>query len=105
MNELHYEVELGVVIGKGGRDIPESSAMSHVSGYAVALDMTSRDHQAKAKKKGHPWTVCKGFDTFCPIGAFIEKDKLDPFNSNLWLKVSIVHLSFICVNFTPPSLF
>ena len=89
VKELHYEVELGVVIGKEGRDIPESSAMSHVGGYTVALDMTSRGHQAQAKKKGHPWTVSKGFDTFCPVSSFIEKERLDPFNCKLWLKVSV----------------
>ena len=87
VTELHYEVELGVIIGKEGRDIPESSALSHVGGYVVALDMTSRNHQAAAKKKGHPWFVSKSFDTFCPIGSFIEKDKLDPANCSLWLKV------------------
>ena len=80
-------MELGVVIGKEGRDISESSAMSHVGGYTVALDMTSRDHQAQAKKKGHPWAVSKGYDTFCPVSSFIEKEQLDPFNCKLWLKV------------------
>ncbi|KAJ1395227.1 Fumarylacetoacetase-like, C-terminal [Sesbania bispinosa] len=46
---LHHEVELAVVIGKKARDVPESSAMDYVAGYALALDMTARDLQAAAK--------------------------------------------------------
>ena len=86
-SELHYEVELGVVIGKGGKNIPESSAMSHIGGYALALDMTSRDIQGEAKKKGHPWSVAKGYDTFCPISSLIDKEKVSLDNARLWLKV------------------
>jgi acylpyruvate hydrolase len=69
--EVHHEVELIVAIGKGGRDIPQSEAFSHVLGYAVGLDMTLRDVQAEAKKKGHPWTVAKGFDTSAPISDIL----------------------------------
>ena len=86
-SELHYEVELGVVIGKGGKNILESVAMSHVGGYAVALDMTARDIQGEAKKKGHPWSVAKGYDTFCPVSGLIEKEKVALEDSRLWLKV------------------
>ena len=87
MSDLHYEVELGIVISKDGRDIQESSAMDHVGGYALALDMTARDVQGAAKKKGHPWSVSKGYDTFCPISGFLDPTKIDPFNTKLWLKV------------------
>ena len=87
VKDLHYEVELGVVIGKEGRDIPEESAMSHVGGYALALDMTARDLQSAAKKKGHPWSVAKGFDTFCPVSKFIEKESINLDATTLWLKV------------------
>lgn len=80
-------MELGVVIGKDGRNILESDAMSHVGGYVLALDMTARDVQSVAKKKGHPWSVAKGYDTFCPIGAFIEKERIDLRDAKLWLKV------------------
>lgn len=86
--ELHHEVELGVVIGKTGKCIPESEAMNHVGGYALALDMTDRQLQEELKNKRHPWTPCKGFDTSNPISDFIPKSKLsDPGNVNLWLKV------------------
>ena len=86
--ELHHEVELGVVIGKSGTDINEADAMDHVGGYALALDMTARDLQQESKKKGLPWTLAKGFDTATPISEFIPKSTLtDPNNVRLWLKV------------------
>lgn len=86
-SEIHYEVELGVVIGKNGKNIPEASAMSYVGGYTLALDMTARSLQAEMKKKGLPWSVAKGYDTFCPVSSFIEAEKITPGDSRLWLKV------------------
>ncbi len=74
--ELHHEVELAVVVGKGGRDIATKDAMAHVSGYALALDMTSRDLQTEAKKGGLPWTLAKCYDTFCPISSFIPASQV-----------------------------
>ena len=87
VNDLHYEVELGVIICKEGRDISQESAMSYVGGYALALDMTARDLQSAAKKKGHPWSVAKGFDTFCPVSKFIEKESISLDETSLWLRV------------------
>ncbi|ESO93045.1 hypothetical protein LOTGIDRAFT_190107 [Lottia gigantea] len=88
-SSLHHEVELGIVIDQKGCDIPESKAMDYVGGYVLALDMTARDFQDEAKKKGHPWSLAKGFDTSCPIGNFISKESLaDPGNAHLWLKVN-----------------
>ncbi|KAJ7073870.1 hypothetical protein C8F01DRAFT_1205237 [Mycena amicta] len=85
----HHEVELGVVIGKGGRDISEADADSHVAGYALAVDMTARNVQDLAKKRGLPWSAAKGFDTFTPIGSFIPKEQIpDPQNLNLTLKIN-----------------
>ncbi len=69
-SDVHHEVELVIQIGKSGKNIPEVSAPDYISGYAVGLDMTARDIQAKAKEKGHPWSVAKGFDTFAPLGDF-----------------------------------
>ena len=76
-----------MVVNGSGRDIPESSAMEYVGGYALALDMTSRDLQSAAKKSGHPWSVAKGYDTFCPVSPFIEKEKVNLSTARLWLKV------------------
>lgn len=54
--DLHHEVELGLVIGKQGRHIKPEHALTHVAGYVLALDMTARDQQDAAKKKGLPWS-------------------------------------------------
>jgi fumarylpyruvate hydrolase len=69
---LHHEIELVVAIGKGGRDIPASEAMSHVYGYAVGLDMTRRDLQGEMKKQGRPWCIGKGFDHSAPMGPITK---------------------------------
>jgi len=77
--DVHHEVELVAVIGKGGRNIPEDEALHHVSAYAAGLDMTARDIQSKAKANRHPWSVAKGFDTFAPLGPLTPADQVgDP---------------------------
>jgi 2-keto-4-pentenoate hydratase/2-oxohepta-3-ene-1,7-dioic acid hydratase in catechol pathway len=75
--DVHHEVELVVLVGKKGRHIPEQEAMSYIAGYAVGLDMTARDLQAKAKKAGAPWSVAKGFDTFAAVGSFVGVDAVE----------------------------
>lgn len=68
--ELHYEVELAVIIGHKLQDLgehDEEDAMAAIGGYALAIDMTARNLQDIAKKKGLPWTEAKGFDTFLPM--------------------------------------
>jgi 5-carboxymethyl-2-hydroxymuconate isomerase len=87
--ELHYEVEMVVVIGKEGRNISREHARNHVAGYAVGLDMTLRDLQSEAKKKGLPWSVAKGFDTSAPVSKVVEKEKVpSPQNLDLALRVN-----------------
>jgi fumarylpyruvate hydrolase len=66
---FHHEVELVVAIGVGGRNVPSTSALDHVFGYAVGNDLTRRDLQAAAKDAGLPWDVAKGFDHSAPISA------------------------------------
>ena len=89
---LHYEVELALVMGKPLSNLSSSSesiAMEAIDGYAVAIDMTARNVQDECKKKGLPWTIPKGFDTFCPISDFIPKAKIpDPHQVDLWLDVN-----------------
>jgi len=70
-NELHHEVEMIVALARGGRDIPRESALDHVFGYGVGLDLTRRDLQAAAKAKGHPWDAAKGFDASAPASALV----------------------------------
>jgi hypothetical protein len=58
------------------------------AGYALAIDMTARGLQNEAKNKGLPWSVAKGYDTFCPVSRFIAKEELPhPEDTTLWLKV------------------
>jgi 2-keto-4-pentenoate hydratase/2-oxohepta-3-ene-1,7-dioic acid hydratase in catechol pathway len=59
--DVHHECELVLLIGKGGHDIDEANALSHVAGYGIGLDLTARDVQSQAKAKGQPWTKSKGF--------------------------------------------
>ena len=88
-NEVHHEVELVVVIGKETRDISAQEAAQSIVGYAVGLDMTARDIQARAKKKGHPWSVAKGFDSFAPLGAIVPAHAVvDPHDLDIQLKVN-----------------
>ena len=67
-NNYHHEVELVVAIGKRGANIPVEAALDHVYGYAVGFDMTRRDLQQAAAKKGHPWEIGKSFDQSGPCG-------------------------------------
>lgn len=67
--DLHYEIELIIAIGKGGSDIVEADVMDHVWGASVGIDFTRRDLQAQAKKMSRPWDWAKGFDQSAPIAA------------------------------------
>jgi fumarylpyruvate hydrolase len=65
--DVHYEVELAVALKSGGTNIPLESAMDHVWGYGINLDMTRRDLQGVAKKMGRPWEIGKAFERSAPI--------------------------------------
>ena len=68
---LHHEVELVIALGLGGANIAVRDAMQCVFGYAVGVDLTRRDIQAQAKKRGGPWDMAKGFDQSAPISNII----------------------------------
>ncbi|HWR63882.1 MAG TPA: fumarylacetoacetate hydrolase family protein [Candidatus Thermoplasmatota archaeon] len=86
---LHHEVELGIILGKKGKNIREEKAMQYVLGYLVALDITARDIQSVSKKNGWPWAIAKGFDTFAPLSDAVTKEKVpDPQNLDLMLKIN-----------------
>ena len=69
-SELHWEAELAVVIGRICRDVPADQVADVVLGYTVANDVTARDLQ----RSDDQWTRAKGFDTFCPLGPWVETD-------------------------------
>ena len=71
--QVQHEAELAVVIGKRGRWIQPDDAWDHVFGYTIANDVTARDLQ----RADITWTRGKGFDTFCPLGPWIETE-FDP---------------------------
>lgn len=78
---FHHEIELVVAIGRGGSDIPIASALAHVYGYAVGLDMTRRDLQLEARDKGRPWEFGKSFAKSAPIGALSRAQDIGPLAS------------------------
>lgn len=87
--QCHYEAELAVLIGEGGKNIPESQALAAVAGYAVAIDMTLRDVQDRLKGKGLPWDIAKGFDTACPLSDFVPAECVkDPQDLTITLSVN-----------------
>ena len=81
-----WEVELGVIIGQGGRYISEQDAMRHVAGYCVINDVSEREFQIE---RGGTWDKGKGCDTFGPTGPWlVTADEIaDPHSLNLWLEV------------------
>jgi fumarylpyruvate hydrolase len=85
--QLEHEVELVAAIGVGGADIPVESALDHVWGYAVGLDLTRRDLQAEAKRLGRPWDLAKGFDASAPIGVLVPAATVDPTRGSIALDV------------------
>jgi len=88
VTKLDWEVELVIVIGKGGRRIPKESAMQHVAGYTVAHDVSARDWQFE--KNNGQWLIGKSMDGYCPMGpAIVTPDELsDPHNLGLRCRVN-----------------
>ncbi len=84
--QLDWEIELGVIIGKPGKNITEADAMSHIFGYTIINDITWRDVQ---RRHGGQFFKGKSFDGTCPMGpAIVTADALDPTNLNLSCRVS-----------------
>jgi 2-keto-4-pentenoate hydratase/2-oxohepta-3-ene-1,7-dioic acid hydratase in catechol pathway len=83
--QIDYEAELAVVIGRGGRNIPARDAMAHVWGYTIINDVTARDVQMRHGQ----WHLGKSFDTFCPMGPWlVSADELDGRNVRVRLWVN-----------------
>jgi 2-keto-4-pentenoate hydratase/2-oxohepta-3-ene-1,7-dioic acid hydratase in catechol pathway len=83
---LDYEVELAVIIGKNGKNIPREEAYDHVYGYSILNDVTARDLQ----RKHNQWFKGKSCDTFAPMGPYlVTADEIDdPMELDIWLKVN-----------------
>ncbi|MBU7035179.1 MAG: fumarylacetoacetate hydrolase family protein [Theionarchaea archaeon] len=89
---VDHEVELAVVMKDRCKNVSAREALDFVMGYTVFIDVTARDLQAEARKKGLSWAVSKGFDTFAPIGPkIVAKDEIDPHNLDIWLKINGVY--------------
>ena len=73
-NELHYEAEVVMRIGKQGQNIKEENALSYIDGITVGLDLTLRDVQKEKKGKGLPWEEAKAFEQSAPLGEFLAFD-------------------------------
>lgn len=87
--DLHHEAEMVVALHSGGANIAVESALAHVFGYAVGLDLTRRDLQGIAKSKGLPWDAAKGFDRSAPISAIRRSEQCGhPQHAELSLEVN-----------------
>ena len=84
-DEVDYEAELCVVIGKTAKDVPESEALDYVLGYMCGNDVSARDCQQRLDTQ---WARGKSFDTFCPVGPHIETGIKDPDNLDIYSKVN-----------------
>jgi 2-keto-4-pentenoate hydratase/2-oxohepta-3-ene-1,7-dioic acid hydratase in catechol pathway len=88
-NELDYELELAVVIGKSGKWFSPEEAMDYVAGYVIFNDITARDIQRQEMRSG-VFSFCKAIDTFCPLGPWIvTPDEIpDPHDLAMTLRVN-----------------
>jgi acylpyruvate hydrolase len=87
-NDLHFEGELVLLIRNEGRNIQAFGPADVIAGYAIGVDLTMRDVQEDAKKRGLPWTLAKGFDGAAQVSHFIPYESAPPFEElafSLWV--------------------
>lgn len=77
-DNLHFEAEIVVALGGGGRDLTQAQAADLIYGAALGCDLTRRDLQAAAKEKGAPWDTAKAFDQGAVVGPLTPGARLDP---------------------------
>lgn len=87
-SNVHHEVELVLLIGKETSSASKEDALEAIKAVAVGIDLTARDLQSEAKKAGLPWSLSKGFDTFAPIGNFVDTASI-PDLQNLKLNIEV----------------
>ncbi len=87
--DLQHEIELVVAIARGGRNIAPADSLDHIFGYAVGNDLTRRDMQLAARKRGGPWDVAKGFDHSAPVSAIRPVSDVGHIDQgDIWLEVN-----------------
>ena len=87
--KTHHEIELVVAIGTGGKEIKVETALDHVYGYSVGIDMTRRDLQGVAKDMRRPWEAGKSFDRAAPCSAIVPAAEIGhPDSGRIWLSVN-----------------
>lgn len=88
-SSLHHEIELVVAIGGEGRDVDAVAALDLIYGYAVGNDLTRRDLQAEARRRGAPWDTAKGFDASAPVTAIRPASEIGHVShGRIWLEVN-----------------
>ncbi len=88
-SEVHYEMEMVVVLKSGGVNIAIEDALDHVYGYGLGLDMTRRDLQGEMKKMGRPWEIGKAFEESAPVGPIVPAAEIGhPDSGAIELKVN-----------------
>jgi acylpyruvate hydrolase len=88
-NDIHHEVEIVIRISREGKNIQEKFAHKYFDQLGLGIDFTARDLQSKAKQKGLPWAIAKGFNGSAPISEFISLDDFpDLQNINFGLQVN-----------------
>lgn len=73
-NQLHYEAEVVIRIGREGQNIKEQEALSYIDAVTLGVDLTLRDVQIELRKKGLPWEASKAFEQSSPLGQFLPYD-------------------------------
>jgi acylpyruvate hydrolase len=87
--DIHYEVELVLRVGKEGKNIQAKFADKYIDGLGIGIDFTARDLQSKAKAKGLPWTLAKGFNGSAPVSDILPIEDFPAWdNINFGLKVN-----------------
>lgn len=79
--DIHYEVELVLRLGKTGKNIHEKFANTYYDAIGLGIDFTARDLQTKAKDKGLPWALAKGFDGSAPVSEFLPLSNFEDVNN------------------------
>ena len=87
-DEVHHELEMGIVIGMTGKDIRPENALKHIAGYFVGLDFTNRKLQRLNRDSGADWCMAKGSNEFAAVSEFIHKSAIEDV-SNVEIELTV----------------